>query len=400
MLIPTKVLDVIQYYIQLDSDFNKTTEKTKQKVIKKSIELWYFIYNRQIQDDKALSLDFYTQIDSKELTYFEIEINGKRYKYNKFLSFLISCKLISVNEKYSVGKFYSSYKVETEFLKGSSFSEIEIDFTKVFKNTRNKSYWLNKYPQYTHLINDAYNCKVDIDNYYDWMVKNEGKELKPVISNGILKQRILDNETIFEYLTSALKVNFNNLWFKLSNEGRFYSSISNLSYTTVEYGFIRLYGKQVVEIDLKNCQPLLLTTLLSNKHKQYKEDVEDGEFYYKVGQEIFPHLNRDDVKKQFKVLSYRFIFFNNKALKTGKIYNAMEKIYPGLIEEINEIKCSIELAKKLQCIESKIFVEVLGSLPIQKLLRHDQILFFPEYSSMVNECLRIELLKLNIKYKF
>ena len=80
-------------------------------------------------------------------------------------------------------------------------------------------------------------------------------------------------------------------------------------------------------MDVKNCQPLLLSYLIN--HPAYKIDVENGVFYDKMAKAL-------DLKRvEFKLFSYRYIFFPNTPLKSGKIYNTLNNHYPGLIGEIN-----------------------------------------------------------------
>ena len=73
-----------------------------------------------------------------------------------------------------------------------------------------------------------------------------------------------------------------------------------------------LYNKDVFELDVANCQPLLLASLVKNS--EYQKDVENGVFYIRMAEKI------GCSDKKFKLLSYRYIFFSNKPLKKGKIY--------------------------------------------------------------------------------
>lgn len=383
--IPTSIINQLISYINFDVDLQDIDEKKSQKLIKILIELWLFIYNRQIEDQDIQNLKGYTNIDKKLLDNFSIRLNNSRLKYNQLLDILIVNKLISVNEKYSVGNFYKSYRVETDFI-SCNFTDFEIDFNKIYSNTRNKSYWIEKYPELTNLIEDCYNTTIDLSSYLDWLIANEGIELKPVLDKGVLKRRFLNKERIYQHFNLALKVNLKNLWFKLSNEGRFYSSISNLPYNAVD--FIKLYGNDTIEIDIKNSQPLLLGLLLNND--KYMKDVINGVFYDVMANELGIERN------EFKPLCYKYILFSSKPLKSGKIYNAIKKVYGTIIDDINAIKENECLAKKLQKMESDIFVKNIGKLKISKLLRHDQVVVKNQDELIVKKFLVNEYNKLNI----
>ncbi len=361
--IPTAILEEVNEQINQDPNFFNLKEKYKHKLLKASIKLWLFIYDRQINDDKIFNLKGYTNINKKELDFIDILIEGKRYRYSDIIGILSMSGVISVNDRYSIGKFSKSIRIETSFIK-SNYTEINLDFDKLLFNCKDKSYWLNKYPEQYLLIEDAYNTNVNLDKYIPWLSANIGSPLKPVIKNGRVIKRNLTEERAYYHLFLALKVNMKNLWFKLSDEGRFYSSLSNLPSGSIQ--FLKLYGQETVAIDVKNCQPLLLSLLINNKN--YSIDTQNGEFYSKVSNEL-----NCDVDK-FKILSYKHIFFNSNALKSGKIYNAMEKLYSGIMEQINNLKTNECLARKLQKVESDIFVKRIGKINIHKVLRHDEVI--------------------------
>jgi len=181
------------------------------------------------------------------------------------------------------------------------------------------------------------------------------------------------------------------LWFKLSDESRFYSSITNLPKDSIQ--FIKLYNKEVVAIDLPNCQPLLLNTIID--HKQFREDCCRGIFYDEL-KKIFTLGGKNLSRNKVKVLCYRYIFFNDKPLKSGQLFNILEEKYPNLLNLINNEKNQGCLAKRLQRIESDLFVDCLGQIKMSKLLRHDEVLVHLENKDKILDSLRRRLL---IKYK-
>lgn len=385
IFIPTKVQDKVRFTIDKEIDFINLTEKQKSNLNKILLSLWYYIYNEQRNDETTFNLKGFVNIHSKLLKVFRIKIDSKSLHYNKLIDLLKDVNLISVNEKFSQGNFSQSYRVESEFI-NTDFQEVEIDFEKIFANLKNKSYWLKKYTNLNKQIKEAYEVKIDLSDYILWLKENNGLELKPVINNGILERRFLTNERIYDYINDALKLNFDNIWIKLSNEGRFYNTLTNLSYTSIP--FMKLKRRGLKEIDIVNCQPLLLSKLVNNE--EYKSDCENGIFYDRMAKEL------NMTRNEFKVLSYKYIFFSNKKLKSGKIYEAMEKIYGGLIEQINELRDKIEISKEMQKIESDIFVNKISSLDFKMMLRHDAVYVYEEDYDIVKSYVIIEFNKIGL----
>ncbi len=391
--LPTALLQCIDNNINEEKIFFQIKEKQRQLLNHKLINLWYIIYSSQI-DDNHKTLKYYTNIHRDNFRPFKFKLKSKTFQYNELLNFLNNWGLIKINHKYCSktqnnirGSFSKSYQVKTKFLSGSQMSEVEIDFPKIFKNTKNIEYWIKKYPEYSNLIKDCYNTTIKLDEFIHWLYNNEGIELKSKLIDGLLVKRFLTCEKIILYTNKALKLNFKNLWFKVSDEGRFYSSITNLPSVTID--FLQLYNKDIFELDVANCQPLLLASLLEN-HK-YQKDVENGVFYQRIAKKI------GWSKDKFKVLSYKHLFFSNNIIKTGLIYNALNECYPSLINQINELKKNYKLALILQKLESSIFIEKIGKQPYSKITRHDSVLVMTEDYWLFKKLIEDEFQKIGLK---
>lgn len=335
ILIPVSVLDKLN-----NDDY-------QPKLKKRLIELWYFIYNRQIEDYDN-TLDYYVNIHVKDLCKFDLMIDGERYRYNNLLSILNKCELIDINEKYSSGSFSMSYRINTSVI-NIGYAEVEVDFKKIFKYSKTQEYWLQKYPELLNKIQDLYSTTIDLEEYYSYLTNNIGLQLKPIYNKKTkrLEKRVLTPQRVFEYLTEAIKINFQNIWIKISEEGRLYSSITNISSTATP--FIKIDGKKTYELDVKNCQPLLLATII--QHDKYKQDVENGIFYDKLANVLL--ITRDEAKLRV----YRHVLFNDDKLSSGNLYNALEVLYTGLVDQINTLKEKGNIALMLQKIESDIFIK-------------------------------------------
>jgi len=391
--LPTILVQHIDNQIKKEICFFQINEKQRQLLNYKFINLWYLIYSYQIEDNHK-SLKLYTNIPRENFRTFKFKFKTKTYQYNELLNFLNNWNLIKINHKYcskkqnnGIGSFSKSYCIKTEFLTDSEMTEVEIDFSKIFKNTRNMDYWLKKYPEYSNLIEDCYNTTIKLDEFINWLNCNNGKELKVKLIDGRLLTTYLTAEKTILYINKVLKLHFKNLWFKVSGEGRFYSSITNLPSVSIE--FLQLYNKDVFELDVANCQPLLLASLVKNS--EYQKDVEDGVFYIRMAEKI------GCSDKKFKLLSYRYIFFSNKPLKKGKIHDALNSCYPELMEQINNIIRDQNLALVLQKMESSIFIDGIGKLVNSKITRHDSVLVTKEDYRLFKRLIENEFQKIGLK---
>jgi hypothetical protein len=385
-LIPVKLLDIIKFGIESSSDFIRLKEKQKLKITQTLISLWLFIYNEQRKDESTSTLKGYTNIHTDNLIHFRIKLDNKIFNYSNLIEFLERFDLLETNHIFSSGSFSKSYRVLTDFLE-LDFIEFEIDFEKIFTNIKDKKYWLKKYPDLNKQIKETYEVKINLSDYIRWINNNIGTELKPVINDGVLETRFLTKERALDYINDAIKVNLENIWFKLSDEGRFYNSTTNLSYTSLP--FMQLKRRNIKEVDVKNCQPLLLCALIKNE--LYKKDVEAGIFYDRVAEKL------NKTRDEFKVLSYKYIFFSSKNLKSGAIYDAINELYPGFIEEMNELRSKMNVARELQKVESNIFVKNISNYDFKMVLRHDAVFVFEEDFDLVKQLVIDEFKKLGLK---
>jgi hypothetical protein len=388
--IPTAIVDNILTAIDVNSDCSSLSEKNQQKLFKRLLELWYFVYNKQVSNTDFVNLKFYIDIHKNELVKFDIMLNGNRFGYSSLLKILID--LIECNDTYKSGSFCLGYRIKTDFISFGKLTEVEIDLDKIFKDTKNKEYWTKLYPNINGMINDVYNCQINLDDYLSWLYNNIGIELSPVYNKKTnkLEKRFLTEERAYHHFNLALKLNLKNIWFKISDEGRLYSTISNLPKGSIP--FLLLGGEKVVSIDLKNCQPLLLNILLD--HKGFKHDCELGIFYDKLADKL------SSSRSYAKLLCYRWIFFGSTKLQSGRLYSIIEDLYPGLMIKINYLKEQGCLSRQLQRIESNIFVKGLGSLKMNKVLRHDEVLVYKSNEDKIVKAIEQELIKLNIKIKY
>jgi hypothetical protein len=387
-------VDSIYTTINFDTTFAFTSEKSKQRIFLKTIELWLFIFEKQCNDPDAINPNFYTNIHKKKLDLFCVKIDGKKYGYKFLLKILVDSKLLEINDKYLNGSFSKSYRILYNFTSNNNTTEIEIDMKNVFENTKDKAYWINKYPQYSHLIEDCYRTRINLNEFVDFLYKNEGMKLKSTIENGCFKERYLDSFRIMDYIMRALKVNLKNIWFGNSEQNRFYNSIASLP--SIVTPFILLNDKNVVSIDIPNCQPLLLASLINND--KYKYDVENGLLYENIVNEIGLEYNKEN--RNIIKLNIMIRFFDSKKILSGRIFEAFNKLYPNFINQLNNLKDTAKIAHLTHKLETIIMVDGVGSLNMAKLLKHDEVLIYEENKDKVIRYIENKIrdeFKLNIK---
>lgn len=144
--------------------------------------------------------------------------------------------------------------------------------------------------------------------------------------------------------------------------GRLHYPLTNLP---KEIRRMLLYnGENLVEVDVKSCQPFLAACLYGEKQReerrQYLEDVIEGRFYEMIGTKAAWQGSRDELKKA--VLSR--VFFGSREQACGAVWDAFKALYPGLSGIIQEGKQNLlpwrgdrELALKLQRMESRVVID-------------------------------------------
>ena len=133
---------------------------------------------------------------------------------------------------------------------------------------------------------------------------------------------------------------------------RVYHSFSNLSKISRKH--LHIDNKGFHDIDIKNCQPLLLCFLLRQLNMSvddnYIRDCENGNVYERF---ITIERNRDNVKTEL----YSAIYFDFKAKEP--IANEFKTIYPATYQSLQILDSDpVTLASKLQNIEASIFNEL------------------------------------------
>jgi hypothetical protein len=357
--IPTLTLDIISKFI------SEKYPSIQEIALKSYTSILMYI---QLYKDDSNSV--YKNIHSDNLKKYTFFYKG-HITYSTILKDLVSLDLLKINPKYSndsksgfTKSYYTTLKID------DNFSEIDIDIE--FGSYLTKEQNLSKNRNYKKIINTTYSTKVDLVGYQNWLKNNIGTPLKPKRVGNKLIERVLTQEIAYKYIIRVLKFNIGLHWFKsVKDSGRFYSSFTTLPSSTLEFTTIR--GRKVIECDVKNAQPLFLIKYIDNE--DYKYDVSQGIFYQRFMSEL--KLSKNVIKN----MMYSKVFFNDRRLLSGVLYDAFEKFYPSLIKEINILKMD-KLWLKLQKIESDLIINNFDK-ENNCLTKHDAIIFIEDRKELV-----------------
>lgn len=327
-------------------------------------------YNLPIQNKRiALKniLDFLNWVDVKininRNTIIPISSNTlieffNRDNYKEYMFILKSMNILTDvpyedGSFYTKGSLYKQYRVHNDYINKEDLAII------VLEEDRSK---------------DKFNNEVnDLDERYIKTIKNIEIDIKAAITAEIehYKKNNLSVSNLRNRISRILYTKRKRFIKKGNKVNRIYHSFSNVSKVARKHLSIKMY-----DIDIKNCQPLLLIALLKEMKLEYDDnyqyDCEAGNFYENF---ITNELTRDDVKEEL----YRTVFFNfNENRKINKKFN---EIYPKTWNSLKDIKdMNKSLACELQNIESKLFNNL-----IPKKSKHYFTLFDAIYFDNLND---------------
>ena len=152
-------------------------------------------------------------------------------------------------------------------------------------------------------------------------------------------------------------------------DSRVYCTITNLNKALRTS--IRLDGKKIVGLDIKNCQPLLAAIVirkywlektgnLPEDVIQYQSDCEAGNFYNYIMDEL---LVPEELRAEFKIDFFGKVFFSMVLEKSNLLKDIFIRRYPSCWEAICNEKGGLyskdynEFAKRLQKIEAGIIFD-------------------------------------------
>jgi hypothetical protein len=175
------------------------------------------------------------------------------------------------------------------------------------------------------------------------------------------------------------------------NTGRVFNNVTSLP--KVLRQFLRLDGKPLVEVDVANCQPLLLLGLYDGEGErdQFRQVAQNGTFYECLDSELekpYGAQRRDELK----VKVFTQIFFDRVRAKPSKLCQAFARKFPVLYGKVLALKepAYRNLALRLQTDEAAIVIGkvvdgIARTSKIPVLTVHDSLLTLAEHVDEVKQ---------------
>lgn len=338
-------------------------------------------------------------------------MQGIVHNYKEYLDYLLEHRVIRTDKKYipsvkSMG--YVLNKVDYD----AEIQQIAVKSSLVRKNRAKKNRALEqemkttraKYSYLTKWFNDK--LQIDVEGAH---AKIEELFPKPTGAiYGTTKGKASKTTKKYSAKLAVQKLATGNFYYKIDeNVGRFHSNLTNIKKELRHY--ITYDGKPLVNIDIKNSQPLLSSILLdpsfyvlqkkpryiniynipssfnlltNNKHKHTYTDTiimlvkvlqsidikqvsffsriaQSGDFYQKLSKVMYP--NRAFDKGEMKKLTYTVFFSNNRAIQ-GVNYlpkRQFKRKFPDVYKVFSALKRKNHraLSHILQRIESEIMIQ-------------------------------------------
>lgn len=333
------------------------------------------------------------------------------HNYKEYLDYLLEHRIFRTDKKYIPGAKSMGY-VLNKLHYDAEIQHIEVQASVVRKNRAKKNRALEqemkttctKYSYLTKWFNDK--LQIDAEG-----ANAKIEELFPEPKGGIKgtrKGKASRTTKKYSAKLAVQKLAAGNFYYKIDeNVGRFHSNLTNIKKEL--RNFITYDGKPLVNIDIKNSQPLLSTILLepsfytqqkkpryiniynipssfnlltNNKHKhtyidtiimlakalqladikevvKYSDIAKSGDFYQQLSKMMYP--NRTFNKAEMKKLTYIVFFSNNRAIQ-GMNYitkRDFRRKFPDVYKMLSTIKRKNHraLSHILQRIESEIMIQ-------------------------------------------
>ena len=374
-----------------ESDLLKSaiTDRSKNLLIDKhNFIISSIIINAFKSDEENAYVNLYSQILKRIL--------GD--KYSQILTNLESLKIIEINNKYSVGKFSKSYRLNKNIADKHTIEKVGVLTANFRKKLRNELLKSNRSPVVKKIMRHTSNLKfinADIEyladkKIYRFIQSSKGEiDLKGKYSNASLFRYEETSEALekFNNYKSIEDFYTNNIFFTptIAESGRIYHFVSSIP-RTIRQCLRTKKGELIYEVDMASAQPSLLIlewikSLYSSNNiegeaesKMLLKLLYEGNIYKYISEHssYFNSLEYSDLKK--KILSTLY-GKDNKSNENKEL----KRLFPNFMKWINNTKKqygykSVSLIG--QKAEADIFVSVYKELSIKTfaLIIHDSIL--------------------------
>jgi hypothetical protein len=375
------------------------------------------------------------------------------HDYNLYLKYLLDQRIIRTDKQYIVGAKSFGY-VLNKLDYNAEIQQIEIQNFVIRKNRAKKNRALEQEMKVTcakySYLTKWFNGKLQIDAQG---AERKIEELFPEPTGairGTKRGKAGTNTKKYSAKLAVQKLVNRDFYYKIDeNVGRFHSNLTNIKKELRNY--ITYDGQPLVNIDIKNSQPLLSTLLLdpsfyapqkkpryiniynipssfnllinNNKHsytdtiimlvkvlqsvdiKQvsaYTRIAKSGDFYQQLSKVMYP--TREFDKGEMKKLTYTVFFSNNRAIQ-GMHYmpkRQFKRKFPDVYKVFRALKIKNHraLSHILQRIESEIMIQKVcqrisyeqPTLPIFTI--HDSIITTDGNQDYVSKVIEEEVFKL------
>jgi len=266
------------------------------------------------------------------------------HNYDKYLKFLTATKIMLCDNHYTPGEKCKGYRYNAPYT-GQKLQTVTV-YNVTFKNTMRAAAEAYKEEVKKSLHGYSYITKwweterleIDIEAANDW-IDDYSQQRITEIQASTSKYKEIEVENVvnatesFRLIVEGIHTHRNN--YRFSGEGhRFYSPITNLKRGLRQ--FLTYNGQPLIEIDIKNSQPLLTTVLLQQS------------FWMKVGskpclqdmcKEIYKKVNADSTAQRIIMLlkapetiakvNYEITKYS-KLVVAGKFYEHMQPFFEAL----------------------------------------------------------------------
>lgn len=324
------------------------------------------------------------------------------HNYKKYLDHLLKHRFILTDMKYSVGKKSKGYLINSYKEHYSTLTQIEIKDLVVHRHVLEERKAQNELndntrKQYPHLTKWFEELEMDREGALKRLDEIFPEQTGSI--RGTKKGKASDWAKRYRSVQAIEKIMRKEFYFTLDTSvGRFHSNLTNLKKEL--RGFITHKGQRLVNVDIKNSQPLLSTLLLKKQNYQsnlletiyhqtyplptsisyrsytimivktleridlqdiekYIEFVDTGNFYGEMHQLMYPGMPFD--KQKVKSMMFMIFFSHNRYMGQPKAEpkRRFKLFFPSTYEIFRLLKKSdyTALSRILQRLESMIVIQ-------------------------------------------
>lgn len=343
--IPTATIDLLLKRISVNSELNNIT------YIKNVLELVSYIVRNNNKPINSVSLQSIVAQYQEILTSYNRTFIDKRKPYSDKTCFTYILRHID----------------EWSFV---LLENSKNDSIKTFSNELDEKHPANN-DNYIYTL-----CNAQIDAKSAIIANYELLKLKPFEEHPVLKHGPITISSFVSRINNILRFKNHRYIKKGKNTNRIFSSFI---LDRISRKYIKINNQPFYEIDIKNCQPLLLAVLLlSNKYavdQQFIKDVVTGVFYAKFQETAYfmqiesESIFNTDTKKldmyyfsdydSVKQLIYRSVLFGCKDANKSNTSKIFQQLYPKTYDSCIKINNDISLALTLQNKEAEVIFSII-----------------------------------------